>query len=174
MKDESVGGVHWSFWIIGAVALIWNVMGFINFFGQMNADALAAMPKAQRAIIEGRPAWATGAFAIAVFGGALGCLLLLLRKSAAYLFVHRVATWRHCATDPYPWHCQFDNRLQSLRHLDDYSDAAGGGGVFDLVFEADREEGLDQLGATGRGRACREHLGPRSAARGEFAGVAQW
>jgi uncharacterized membrane protein len=26
----------------------------------------------------------TGAFAIAVFGGALGCLLLLLRKSAAY------------------------------------------------------------------------------------------
>ena len=88
MKDESVGGVHWSFWIIGAVALIWNVMGVINFFGQMNADALAAMPKVQRAIIEGRPAWATGAFAIAVFGGALGCLLLLLRKSAAYyLFI---------------------------------------------------------------------------------------
>jgi hypothetical protein len=88
MKDESVGGVHWSFWIIGAVALIWNVMGVINFFGQMNADALAAMPKAQRAIIEGRPAWATRAFAIAVFGGALGSLLLLLRKSAAYyLFI---------------------------------------------------------------------------------------
>ena len=88
MKDESVGGVHWSFWIIGAVALIWNVMGVINFFGQMNADAFAAMPKAQRAIIEGRPAWATGAFAIAVFGGAVGCLLLLLRKPAAYyLFI---------------------------------------------------------------------------------------
>src|SRR5437667_7564264 len=88
MKDESLGGVHWSFWIIGAVALIWNLMGVINFFGQMNADALAAMPKAQRAIVEGRPAWATGAFAIAVFGGALGCLLLLLRKPAAhYLFI---------------------------------------------------------------------------------------
>jgi hypothetical protein len=41
-----------------------------------------------RAIIEGRPVWATGGFAIAVFGGALGCLLLLLRKSAAYyLFI---------------------------------------------------------------------------------------
>ena len=41
-----------------------------------------------RAIIEVRPAWATGAFAIAVFGGALGCLLLLLRKSTAYyLFI---------------------------------------------------------------------------------------
>ncbi len=88
MNDETVGGVHWSFWAIGAVALIWNVMGVINFFVQMNAGALAAMPESHRAIVEGRPAWATGGFAIAVFGGALGCLLLLLRKSAAYyLFI---------------------------------------------------------------------------------------
>ncbi len=88
MNDKKVGGVHWSFWIIGAVALIWNLMGVMNLFMQMNADALTAMPEAQRAIIEGRPTWATGAFAIAVFGGALGSLLLLLRKSAAfYLFI---------------------------------------------------------------------------------------
>ena len=88
MNDKTVGGVHWSFWVIGTVLLIWNVMGVINFFMQMNAGALAAMSEAQRAIIEGRPAWATGAFAIAVFGGALGCFLLLLRKSAAtYLFI---------------------------------------------------------------------------------------
>ena len=84
MNDEKVGGVHWSFWAIGAVALIWNVMGVINYFVQMNPDVLAAYRESERAIIEGRPAWATGAFAIAVFGGALGCLLLLLRKSAAY------------------------------------------------------------------------------------------
>jgi hypothetical protein len=32
--------------------------------------------------------WATVAFAVAVFGGALGCLLLLLRKGAAfYVFI---------------------------------------------------------------------------------------
>ena len=88
MNDKTVGGVHWSFWAIGVVALIWNVIGAINFFWQMNADALAAMPESHRAIVEGRPVWATGGFAIAVFGGALGCLLLLLRKSAAYyLFI---------------------------------------------------------------------------------------
>src|SRR3990172_13059980 len=88
MNDETVGGVHWSFWAIGAVALIWNVMGVINFFVQMNADTLASYPESHRAIVEGRPAWATGGFAIAVFGGAVGCLLLLLRKSAAtYLFI---------------------------------------------------------------------------------------
>ena len=88
MNDRAVGGVHWSFWLIGAVALIWNVAGAANFIVQLNPDMLAAYRESERAIIEGRPAWATGAFAIAVFGGALGCLLLLLRKSAAfYLFV---------------------------------------------------------------------------------------
>ena len=84
MNNENIGGVHRSFWVIGAVALIWNVMGCINFFMQMNPDALADYPEAARSLVEGRPGWATGAFAIAVFGGALGCFLLLLRKSAAY------------------------------------------------------------------------------------------
>ena len=88
MNDKNVGGVHWSFWAIGAIALIWNVMGVINFFVQMNSDVLTAYRESERAIVEGRPAWATGGFAIAVFGGALGCLLLLFRKSAAYyLFI---------------------------------------------------------------------------------------
>jgi hypothetical protein len=88
MNDKSTNGVHWSFWVISAVALVWNVMGVMNYFGQMNADAVSAMPESHRAIIEGRPAWATAGFAIAVFGGAVGCLLLLLRKPAAfYLFI---------------------------------------------------------------------------------------
>jgi len=88
MNDENVVGVHWSFWAIGAVGLIWNVFGAINFVVQMNADTLAAYREVEQALIVGRPAWATVAFAIAVFGGALGCLLLLLKRSAAfYLFV---------------------------------------------------------------------------------------
>ncbi len=87
MSEKTAGGVHWSFWVIGTIALIWNVMGVINFFVQMDQDALDAYRESERAIIDGRPAWATGAFAIAVFGGAFGSVLLLLRKSAAvYLF----------------------------------------------------------------------------------------
>ena len=84
MSNKTVIDVHWSFWVISAIALIWNVMGIMNYFAQMNADMVASMPETHRAIIEGRPAWATGGFAIAVFGGALGCVLLLVRKSAAY------------------------------------------------------------------------------------------
>ena len=88
MNDKTVSGVHWSFWIIGFVALIWNVMGAINYFMQMDADVVATFPETHRAIIEGRPVWATAGFAIAVFGGSLGCLLLLFRKSVSfYLFV---------------------------------------------------------------------------------------
>ena len=88
MNDENAGGVHWSFWTIGAAALLWNLMGVANFFMQTNPDVLAAYRESERAIIEGRPAWATAGFAVAVFGGALGAVLLLLKKSAAfYLFI---------------------------------------------------------------------------------------
>ena len=87
MNDETISRVHWSFWAIVIIALIWNVMGLINFFMQMNAAALAEMSASQRVIIAGRSPWATAAFAMAVFGGALCCVLLLIKKSiAVYLF----------------------------------------------------------------------------------------
>jgi hypothetical protein len=88
MPEKILSGAHWSFWIIGAIGLVFNLMGCINFISQMNADMVSSMPEAYRAIVESRPAWGTGAFALAVFGGALGCLLLLLRKSTAfYVFI---------------------------------------------------------------------------------------
>ena len=88
MNDKTVGSAHWSFWVISAITLIFNIMGVINYFVQMNPDSLASFPEHYRPIIEGRSAWATAAFAIAVFGGSLGCLLLLLKKSAAfYVFI---------------------------------------------------------------------------------------
>jgi len=83
MNEMSANGIHWSFWIIGAVGLIFNLFGCVNFISQMSAEMVASMPDVYRAIVESRPAWGTAAFAIAVFGGALGCLLLLLRKSVA-------------------------------------------------------------------------------------------
>jgi hypothetical protein len=55
---------------------------------QLNPDMLDAYRESERAIIQGRPVWATVAFAVAVIVGALGGLLLLLRKSAAtYMFM---------------------------------------------------------------------------------------
>jgi hypothetical protein len=73
------------FWIISIIAFIWNLMGVIAYITQvtMSLEAMEALPEAQRTLYENTPAWATGAFAIAVWGGALGCLLLILRKALA-------------------------------------------------------------------------------------------
>lgn len=59
-------------------------MGSINFIMQMNPDMLANYPEAAQSLIASRPMWATGAFAVAVFGGAFGEVLLLLKNSSAY------------------------------------------------------------------------------------------
>ena len=83
MNEQTNTQVSKSFWIVGAVGLVFNLMGCFNFISQLNAEMVAAMPDSYQALIETRPAWATAAFAVAVFGGALGCVLLLLRKRYA-------------------------------------------------------------------------------------------
>ena len=88
MNDTNTNRPHISFWMVGALALIWNLMGVMNFVGQLNPNVVTAMPESHQAIIHGRPAWATIAFAIAVFGGTLGSILLLFKKTIAqYCFL---------------------------------------------------------------------------------------
>ena len=80
--------IHWSFWVICVVALIWNIMGSINFIMQMNPEMVAKFPEEAQSTITSRPLWATIAFAFAVFGGVLAEVLLLLKKATAYyLFI---------------------------------------------------------------------------------------
>ena len=74
---------HFSFWFIAGVGLVWNLMGCLNYITQTNPETVAQMPAVYQAIIEGRPTWATAGFAVGVFGGAVGCILLLLRKRVA-------------------------------------------------------------------------------------------
>ncbi len=72
------------FWGVSLAGLAWNLLGVIAFFVQMTMD-LSTLPEAQREFYEQMPGWATAAFAAAVFGGALGCIGLLLRKSWAVI-----------------------------------------------------------------------------------------
>ena len=44
-----------------------------------------SLPATHQAIIFDRPAWATAGFAVGVFGGALGCVLLMLGQRACLL-----------------------------------------------------------------------------------------
>lgn len=75
------------FWVIGVIALIWNGLGVMAYLTQayMTDEALALLPEAERALYDDIPAWATAAFAIAVFGGALASIVFLLRKKLATL-----------------------------------------------------------------------------------------
>ncbi|AEM71206.1 hypothetical protein Murru_2167 [Allomuricauda ruestringensis DSM 13258] len=77
----SVKPTTW-FWVVSVIALLWNLMGVANYLNQaFNQMALLeSMDQAQREVFEGIPAWATAAFAIAVFSGALASIGLLLRK----------------------------------------------------------------------------------------------
>ena len=73
------------FWVVSVLALIWNIIGVMSYLAQAytSVEDLEKMTQAQRELFEAQPAWVTGAFAIAVFGGTLGCIALLLRKKWA-------------------------------------------------------------------------------------------
>ena len=75
---------HWGFWAIGALALIWNLAGCVNFVVQLDPEVLSHYRPAEQAIVAGRPLWATAGFGLGVFGGAAGSLMLLLRLKAAF------------------------------------------------------------------------------------------
>ena len=73
------------FWIVSALALIWNTMGVTQYLQQAykTESFIASSTPEQLEIYANLPSWYTAAFALAVFGGAIGCLLLLLRKRLA-------------------------------------------------------------------------------------------
>ena len=83
-KSRQPNGI---FWIITIIALIWNAMGILNYLGQafMTPEVLATLPEDQQILFPDVPAYVTASFAIAVFGGTLGCILLLLRKRLSKL-----------------------------------------------------------------------------------------
>src|SRR3546814_13393948 len=79
-----------SVWIVGALALLWNLVGVAAFVMQvpMPAEALGAMPAEQRAIYEATPAWLYVFYGLATFVGVAGSIGLLLRRRwavSAYL-----------------------------------------------------------------------------------------
>jgi len=83
------------FYIISVLALIWNILGVIAYLGQvyMPQEVKQALPPAEQAYYANVPSWVTGAFAIAVFAGALGCIALLLKNKIAIslLFISLIA-----------------------------------------------------------------------------------
>jgi uncharacterized membrane protein len=95
MSDLINGKPPTSFWIIGIVALMWNIIGVMLYYIQVSAspeELQAAYGEVGANFIESIPTWATSAHAIAVTAGVLGCVLLLVRKAwAVPLFIISLA-----------------------------------------------------------------------------------
>lgn len=72
----------WWYWVLAALALVWNGIGVFNFFmfTTQREAMLAQMPAAEQALVTATPGWYWIAFGVAVSGGLLGCLALLIRK----------------------------------------------------------------------------------------------
>jgi hypothetical protein len=84
MTNSNKPGV--LFWVISIIALLWNGMGVNQYLQQAyNTDAFKAMYPDEKTMdmIQNTPSWVMGAFAVAVFGGFLGSVFLLLRKKIA-------------------------------------------------------------------------------------------
>ncbi len=83
-KNQATKPPVW-FWVVSVLALLWNLMGVMNYLASafMKEAIKAEMTPEQVSLLENTPAWVTAAFALAVWGGAIGCIGLLLRKKWA-------------------------------------------------------------------------------------------
>jgi hypothetical protein len=75
----------WHLWLVGGISLLWNLGGAMDFFMTQtrNAAYMKNFTPAQLDFFYGFPFWVVAAWGIATWGGALGSLLLLLRKGVA-------------------------------------------------------------------------------------------
>ena len=73
--------------VLAALGVAWNVFGIVQWSGQVFATPTMLMAKgmtqAQATLYAALPAWMTTVFAIGVFGGTVGALLLLAGRRAA-------------------------------------------------------------------------------------------
>ena len=76
----------WHLWVVGVLALLWSAMGAMNYVMTQtkNEAYMGQFTAEQLEFFYGLPAWAVSCWAIAVWGGILGAILLLLRKRIAY------------------------------------------------------------------------------------------
>ena len=70
---------------VALLAIVWNAFGVAMYLSTVGVfgDPTVGMSEAEKAAASSIPAWAIGAFAIGTFGGLIGSIALLLRKSWA-------------------------------------------------------------------------------------------
>ena len=81
-QDQQTRAVPGWFYAVAVLALLFEAFGCWMYVAQVSADR-ASLPLDERAMWDATPAWMTAAYAIAVWSGLAGALLLLLRRKLA-------------------------------------------------------------------------------------------
>lgn len=75
----------WHLWVVGGIALLWNAIGAFDYSmtQSRNAAYVAGFTPEQLTFFYSLPAIVNSAWALGVWGGVAGSLLLLLRRRLA-------------------------------------------------------------------------------------------
>src|SRR3954447_5055151 len=82
MATTAEGRTPTHLWIVGILALLWNAFGCFDYFMTQtgNQAYLSNMPADAVAYTNALPAWLTAFWALGVWGGLAGAVLLLMRS----------------------------------------------------------------------------------------------
>ncbi|MFT6781017.1 MAG: hypothetical protein ACJA1A_000936 [Saprospiraceae bacterium] len=74
-----------TYWIVSAIALLWNLVGVANFVFQVffTDTMVALMSPEHKEMILSNPTWMKLVFGIATIGGLIGAVGLIMRKKWA-------------------------------------------------------------------------------------------
>ena len=74
--------ITWHIWVVGIVALAWNAIAAMDYVMVQtnNSEYLAQFTSEQLSFFKSFPTWVNAAWAIAVWFGVIGSLLILFRK----------------------------------------------------------------------------------------------
>ncbi len=85
MNPESTPHTPRHLWVVGIVGLLWDAMGAFDYVMTQtrNPEYLAKFTPEQLEFFQGFPAWVVALWALAVWGGLAGTILLLSRRRLA-------------------------------------------------------------------------------------------
>jgi len=84
-SETDVARTPWHLWLIGVLALLWSAMGAFDYLMTQtrNEAYMSNFTPELLSFFYSFPGWVIAAWAIGVWGGVLGAILLLLRRRLA-------------------------------------------------------------------------------------------
>lgn len=85
MSEAQINKPPRHLWVVGILALLWNLMGAVDYVmtETKNEAYMGQFTPEQLEFFCGFPAWLVAFWAVAVWGGVLAAILLLMRRKLA-------------------------------------------------------------------------------------------